>query len=389
MSNTCLINDLIPEVKINGVTLSTAGSPELIFRPESGTYSLANPEQVSTQISIETSIQERITQSNTSWYRQSNILNFLRYRVLICLGEKNPSNLDFITQRFNEYHDLSGSFENAAGETIALTPDEYFLPSVMAQLGRTRATLNGQEYVLPRGYQLTNVPNQGIAYRPYQTTYPELYTHHDRAIGDLSGFETYSDRREPISQITDEMEDVILYDKPLSDILPRGSDGEIISRNLRETIPPAADRPETTILFEEVPLPDFSFIIGPDSNISYRSNEIEHLSLYAFVYLDYNAFLAQFDFPPDDVTRRVTLVTGVGKNNSATLIGNKFVFDPNTPTEYSKPKIPTDVIEAPDALLLRDLRRESFPQVSFVSLPKTLMRTQVFIRYQIANAIAS
>ena len=65
MANPCLVNSLIPEVKIDGVTLSTAGNPELIFRPESGTYSLANPDQVSTQISIKTSIQEMITQSNT------------------------------------------------------------------------------------------------------------------------------------------------------------------------------------------------------------------------------------------------------------------------------------------------------------------------------------
>ena len=84
------------------------------------------------------------------------------------------------------------------------------------------------------------------------------------------------------------------------------------------------------------------------------------------MYLDYSAFLAQFNFPNDDFTRRITLVTGVGKNNSATLIGDKFIFDPNTPTEYYKPKIPIDVLESPDVMLLTDLRRESFPQVSFV-----------------------
>ena len=259
------------------MTLSTAGNPELVFRPESGTYSLANPDQVSTQISIETSIQERITQSNTSWYRQSNILNFLRYRVLVCLGDKNPSNLDFITQRFNEYRDLSGSFENAAGDLRTITPEAYFHYSVFNKMERTTTQLNGQEYISPSGYPLLTVPaptplGQNI-YRPYQTTYPELYTHHNREIGDLSGFETYSNIAHPFSQITDQMEDIILYDKPLSDILPRNADGDIVSRNLRETIPASADRAETTVVFEEVPLPGFSFIIGPDTNISYSSNE--------------------------------------------------------------------------------------------------------------------
>ena len=178
MSTSCLINSLIPEVKINGVTLSTVGNEGLIFRPETGTYSLETPELSTTKISIETSIQERITQSNMSWYRQNNILNFLRYRVLVCLGDRNPSNLDFITQRFNEYHELSGSFVDAAGQPITMDPQRYFTTSVFRKLGQTRTNLNGQQYTLPSGFALVNTAqeqaaNYGFIYRPYQTSDPE------------------------------------------------------------------------------------------------------------------------------------------------------------------------------------------------------------------------
>ena len=117
MSNACLINSLIPEIKINSVTLSTLGSDELLFVSGSGTFSLDAPELATTRISINTSLQERISQSSTAWYRQGDILQFLRYRVLVCLGDRNPSNLDFITQRFNEYHQLSGTFIVDGNET--------------------------------------------------------------------------------------------------------------------------------------------------------------------------------------------------------------------------------------------------------------------------------
>ena len=384
MSTSCLINSLIPEVKINGVTLSTVGNEGLIFRPETGTYSLETPELSTTKISIETSIQERITQSNISWYRQNNILNFLRYRVLVCLGDRNPSNLDFITQRFNEYHELSGSFVDAAGQPITMDPQRYFTTSVFRKLGQTRTNLNGQQYTLPSGFALVNTAreqaaNYGFIYRPYQTSDPDIFVNQGRREGDQAGFETYAMPGDDAgrNEIEALMADVVLYDKPLSQILPRDNRGDVVSRDIRQTLPANNERPQTTIVFEEIPLPEFSFDIGPDTDVSYPLNEIKHLSVYAFVYLDYSEFLRQYNFPPDETTNRLTLITGVGKNSSATLIGNKFVYEPNTATQFRKPKIPTAIIPEPDVSLLRDARRTKLDP-SLISLYQQDLSTIVY-----------
>ena len=358
MSNACLINSLIPEIKINSVTLSTLGSDELLFVSGSGTFSLDAPELATTRISVNTSLQERISQSSTAWYRQGNILQFLRYRVLVCLGDRNPSNLDFITQRFNEYHQLSGTFIVDGNETN-ITTDKYYDFAVFSQMMRIRTDLNGQEYISPDGYDLLSDRTNVFTYRPYQTTDPTNYLGRERVPGEKPGFYTYAAMAEAGNPIAPKLAEIVLYDKPLSEILPRDSSGEIIKRDIVETLPASQNRRETKVVFEEVPLPEFSFDIGSLTNVSYKSSEINHLSVYGFVYVDYKAFLEAYNFLPDNTTRRITLLTGVGKNTSATLIGDKFIFEPNTPQDFKKPKIPIDIIDSPDVQLLRDLRRQT------------------------------
>jgi hypothetical protein len=77
MATRCLVGDIFPEIKFDNITLRTVGNPELRFISGSGYGNLAsleNPEEISTQISINCSLREQISAAAHPWYQQGDIL---------------------------------------------------------------------------------------------------------------------------------------------------------------------------------------------------------------------------------------------------------------------------------------------------------------------------
>lgn len=352
MATRCLVGDAFPKVVIGNVTLRTIGDPELRFVPESGVYSLENPDEVSTQISINYSLREQVSNLAHRWYQDPEVLDFLRIRVIACLGEKNPTGLDFISQRFNEYSHLSSSLET--GES--LVGPSLYVQNVYDSLVYMVQNINGQEYVLNNGQHLLRATPDQYAnlYRPYDS--------HDPSIFMPNGIRSYGDTLDPRAQVLD---DIILADNPLSALMPRDENGEIRRRQITNVAPSRDSGELDTLVFEEVYLPPLEMIIGPDTDVGHRSNTLEHLSLYAFVYLDYDAFLEHYNFEPDNNILHTTLITGTGQATSATLIGNQYVYEDLTVNTSRFPqRVLTEVNNSPDQSLLQDLRLRNFPDYS-------------------------
>jgi hypothetical protein len=352
MATRCLVGDAFPRVVIQNATLRTTGDPQLRFVPETGVYSLENPDEISTQISINYSLREQVSNLAHRWYQDPEVLDFLRIRVITCLSEKNPTGLDFISQRFNEYSDLSGSLES--GDEL-IGPSLY-VQNVYESLVYIRQDINGQQYDLNNGQHLLRSPSNraGDIYRPYDSQDPSMFM--------PNGIRSYGDTLDPRAEL---LSDIVLSDQPLSALMPRDENGEIRRRQITNVIPSSDSGDLDTLVFEEVYLPSLDMVIGPDTDVGYRSNNIEHLSLYAFVYLDYDAFLQHYNFEPDNNILHTTLITGTGQATSVTLIGDQYVYEDLTVENSRFPqRVLAEINSSPDSSLLQDLRLRNFPDYS-------------------------
>tara|TARA_Y100000592_G_scaffold78846_1_gene124141 strand:+ start:37261 stop:41229 length:3969 start_codon:yes stop_codon:yes gene_type:complete len=352
MATRCLVGDAFPQVIIGNVTLRTTGNPELRFVPETGVYSLENPDEVSTQISINYSLREQVSNLAHRWYQDPEVLNFLRIRVITCLGEKNPTGLDFVSQRFNEYSNLSSSLET--GEEIVGT--SLYVQNVYESLVNQVQSINGQQYDLNNGQHLMRSPSNrgGSLYRPYDSQDPSVFI--------PNGIRGYDDTLDPRAEV---LNDIVLFDQPLSNLIPRDENGEIRRRQITNVVPSDESSDLDTLVFEEVYLPSIEMIIGPDTDVGHRNNNIEHLSLYAFVYLDYDAFLQNYNFEPDNNILHTTLITGTGRATSATLIGDHYIYEDLTiETSRFPQRVLLEVVDSPDRIILQDLRFSNFPDYS-------------------------
>lgn len=363
MANPCNPPDLkniFADVGFDRVTLSTVETvdPDRIENenhPE-GPISL---EDLTTQVSINCYIRERVSAQSAAWYQQGDILNYLRLRVLVCVGDRNPPGLDYITQRFNEYQDLQGKFIKNGNE-YSLSPTRFIQRGVLPPLRRVGSqTVNGQTVRLVNNSFLLATKSGTGFYMPYQSADPTTFLRNDQ--DEKQGYQIYGSRLG--------LSDLIVYDMPLADILPQRlnpdtQENEVISRSIRETTPANEDTgTPTMMLFEQSPVKPIQFRMGPGTDIGYTydilqnaENILDHLSLYGFVYLDYTSYQEAYGLPNDGGANRLSLETGTGQTTAITLIGDKYIYTPITPEKGIVPRRIDDILDAPDVAILQDLR---------------------------------
>jgi hypothetical protein len=413
MADCSAVLDAMPEVSINSITLATAGDPQVrsgeLRRTEFGSYSLTDEDQATTAISIRCSLQEQVSQESAQWYQQSNMIDFLRMRVVVCMNEtefeegviefpqvRNAPSLDYITQRLNEYGETGGEFtELAYGDnfgginipgagnrrgSLIISPRHY-LRLIMKSLnfGDTRQNAqvtaigggqvsSGTMFPTPRSNWLLRAgTGEGYesltdTYKPYDSSAASIFFNVDNA-----SIMAYRTRYEGSPSIVNKLGDLVLFDKNVRSLLPSDDSGNIISRRIQRTSPPTGDETSSTLVYEDIPVPPIEFTIGPESDIGYLNAQLEHLSVYAYVYLDYDGFLESLglDLNPNQVD--TSFITGAGNYSSATVLGNKYIYTP-LPTEgptvsnlIENSRILEKVSESPDRDILQDIRRQNLP----------------------------
>ena len=376
----CTPNDLsniFADVGFDRVTLSTVESVDPA-RVENENHPDGKIElkDLTTQVSINCHLRERVNADAASWYRQGDILNYLRLRVLVCVADKNPAGLDYISQRFNEYQELQGKFVRNGEENI-VAPETFVDRSVSPNLVRSTQQLNGENITLRNNsYILDNQSETGL-YMPYQSADPTIFLKDNVDV--KTGYEAYkpgSDHRGSRTRARARLRDIIVFDKTLAEVLPQRinpetGEFEVVSRSVRSTIPAneALGRP-TTILFEQSPLLPIEFRIGPDTDIDYilgdsfSEGTLDQLSLYGFVYLDYKSYQEDNGVENGQGSEKITLETGVGKTTYLNLIGKKYVYENLTQDTENNPRKLLQILEAPDAGILQDLRLGRAPRFS-------------------------
>jgi len=375
------LDNIFADVGFDRVTLSTVENvdPARIGNPdhEDGPIAL---EDLTTQVSINCYIRERVSAEAASWYQQGDILNFLRLRVLTCVSDQNPAGLDFISQRFNEYQNFHGKFLRE-GEETRVSPKNFIEGAVQPYLAPLRQNINGETIALGNHtYLLDNLGETSI-YMPYQSADPTAFLRNRPGV--KQGFEIYKYPGAPgqpqlIRQTLCHLRDIIVYDKPLSDILPQRlnpdtQEMEVVSRSLRETIPANSHTGQPMMaLFEQAPVLPIEFRLGPGTDIEYTSrqstNTLEHLSLYGFVYLDYTSYREHYNLPPGEGPNQLNLETGTGQSTNITLLGKKYQYREITKETPKTPRNLVSILDAPDASILQDVRIGKTPYLSAASL---------------------
>ncbi len=413
MADCSAVLNAMPEVSINSVTLATAGDPQersgALRQTEFGAYSIEDESQITTAVSIRCSLQEQVSQDAAQWYQQSNMVSFLRMRAIICMNEsqfqedelqfpqrRNAPSLDYITQRFNEYNKTGGEFtELAYGDLfggvdvpgagnrrgILRIPPKPYLRTIMKSLNfgdtiqrtQVRALGGGQvssgtQFLTPRSNWLLRAgtgdryESMDGTYKPYDSSAASMFFNE----GDASVM-AYRTRYEGSRSVINKFGDLVLFDKNVRSLLPSDDSGNIISRRIQRTSPPVSDEESSTLVYEDIPLPPIEFTIGPESDIGYLSTQLEHLSIYAYVYLDYDGFLESLGLDPDPNQVNTSFTTGAGNYSSVTVLGNKYIYTP-LPTEgpsvqhlIENSRILEEVSESPDRDILQDIRRQNLP----------------------------
>ena len=305
------LNNIFAEVGFDRVTLSTVENVDpagLNIEHQHGSDP-GNPppggeielQDLTTQVSINCYLRERVSADAASWYQRGDILNYLRLRVLVCVADKNPAGLDYISQRFNEYQDLQGKFVRNGVESV-VPPRTFINRSVTPNLVGSRQQLNGEMITLRNNDYILAAQGDTGLYMPYQSADPTLFLRNN--VGDKPGYEAYkpSSVRRGARQTRTKLRDIIVFDKTLADVLPQRinpetGEFEVISRSIRSTTPANEElgRP-TMVLFEQAPLLPIGFRLGPDTDIEYILGDsfsrgtLDQLSIYGFVYLDYKSY---------------------------------------------------------------------------------------------------
>jgi|TARA_R110000824_G_scaffold125178_14_gene284160 hypothetical protein len=381
MAHICNVEDLgsiFAKVGFDRVTLSTVENvdPELINQ---GEISL---DDLTTQVSINCYLREQVSADAASWYQRGDILNYLRLRVLVCVGDRNPAGLDFISQRFNEYQNLQGQFVVNA-EPREVSPRQFIDLAVRPELRPKGQIVDGQQTILPNNEYLLMTREETRLYMPYQSADPTLFLRAAQAT--RPGFEAYVPsplNMNPAGRVMrGRLSDIIVYDKTLADILPKRINPEtqqyeVAGRSVRETIPAnEITKTPMMVLFEQAPVLPIEFKLGPGTDIDYNLNNYMHtrtldqLSIYGFVYLDYTSYQEDHELPPEGGSNKYTLETGVGKSTYLNLIGKKYQYEPITSESGNTPRRLTNILTAPDAAILQDLRLGKSPYFSSGSSP--------------------
>ena len=373
---TCNVLDIFPTIKFSSVKLQT-------------TAAMQDAEVISgSTITIRYGLEESIRSAEANqWFQNIDILQCINVRFVVCTSPKNGGNLDYISQRYNEFlahrgrFSLDGENKIEPSRFVSITREKLDLPRYISY------QVNGVQGTLGPGAYLTTPapPGVGRLYTPFQSSDSSQsgFFRNDQQIENTlfpksggpaplpKNAVSYASKleNEPDQTEFNNFKDLIIYDQPLYDLLPKIKNDQneyvLPKRTLRETRL-SADGEQTVFVYDDVPMPPLNIQVGNaqkqigSSDIGFYLEEYEHLSVYAFVYLDQDKFISrfpdQFEVPPVDNSRYNSLVTGMTTISSISLMGNKLEFEPLTEATPLVGRRVRSVLNSPDKDILHDLR---------------------------------
>ena len=231
-------------------------------------------------------------QEFTRWYNTPDYLSNIRIRVIGCFSNRNSFDLDFISQRMNEYQAGLASYNDENAEID-------FYSNLRRSLGDDSNLLS------PIG--------------PFGSE--EL----------LESFKNNSDRIFYSPNSFSPLSDVVVYDIPLNDALRRSPDGSVM---LGEELSPVAKN-NAAVDAEALPryvnqkilLNPITFRFG--KNETYTDTSLQNIRFYAFTYMDYDAFMSNRNIRTNSGTARIEkplVSTGLGFVSPGIFKGEQNVF---------------------------------------------------------------
>ena len=293
--------------------------------------------------SVESSLTEALVDSAvrsnsfSRWYENSDYTDNLRIRFIICFGGQGLE-LDYISQRMNEYQSDLMSLRGASGAT------EFF-----AQLIRN---LNRQDFglVSPVG----PFGNKDIVKKLKTTNKDKVY---------------YSD--------TSSNQGIVLCDAPINQFLKRDKNGKPLKNKKttptqKNTLAPNSDSLQSYVT-QTLPLNPVVIKIG--KNEEYTNTDLSRIRVYSFTYFDNAAYLEDLGIPEIN-SRNVetTLVeSGMGFITKLVCRGGNFSFEQQQRTNF----VGQDIVEQetinPDISKLTDSR--TYQTLKMADIKRELNRT--------------
>ena len=296
------VSDFAPATRVNSIFLIPDGSP---INSENHT------------LSVNLSLEESITgRDAVSWTEEPENFQHFRFRLVACTRNEFPgglesnvhslaSSLDFIAQRFNEYNTLIG-----AG--IDMSPETY-----ISELNEVLKT-NGDRLMNDNGFPGLGILPGSKLRGLYQGRHMPFNSFH----GDLP----HAAPNENCRFYTHDLKSVLVYDRPVIEMLPPLEGGRLSPQNIEEVRTVDANS-EQTFVYRKIDLDPVIVHMGPTFQIKEILN---HLSVYAFVYFDYASYvqgLEGVDIEDGRINVPV-IVHGMGNISTATVIGEKTIFEP-------------------------------------------------------------
>ena len=315
MANICEIRDISPKIEIEQVTLE---------RPRDSGPDI---------ITVEGNFQEVVTsEASRRWYEDSDYLNYMRLRVVFSFSPEQTKGLYYLKDAFNAYLSLSKPPITTAFGLIGGDPEPQ--PYTAEQF----ATHIEGEYLSEFPTPLSHLLNDGgHPHSPFQTS--------AGLIPNEAGF--YFPNR---NQAAPEYNNLAYFDKAIVDILPRDLlDPDQPRRSVLEPDPSRSRSTgdEAIYLTDSVEITPIVLSL-PEDDLGVPIDAGGHLSLHAFVYLDYERFLRDIGLPTEQYP--IAINTGMGPVMCVTPIGTGYDFRDITVTEEDPlaPGGPVRVVADPD-----------------------------------------
>ncbi len=305
----CSVNSIAPQIDINKVTLESPRGD--------------NPEN-EVIITLDTSVVEEITgRAAARWFEESGYSEFLRIRTVYSFNSGLSAGLDYAKQRFNQYMNLSKPINTQDGELNV--NDFIFLTYI-------RMADEGQ--LLSNSY-LSEVPQEWITMVDGEQVVRPIVLQNEEFLANPENSPFYSRTNigaiEESSRVNGTQGGVMkanawrgLYyqDFSLSDMVEKSDlPGNRTGYNTQ------TENGENGILKERVFLKQLQ-IKTNDLGRNTTDGNINHLSIYCYLYLDVEEFYRSLsvDLPEDTIYE--ALSTGMGEISSATVIGDYLEYTP-------------------------------------------------------------
>ena len=305
----------------NQVGLATSIAPSLVF--EGVTLEKPAVEEIDASVVIDLSFSEGIASPDAlRWYDNADYTQYLRIRVVGCFGKENSQELDFISQRFNDY---SSDLMNTQGV-------EGVAPFIRALIDSTDPAM---------------VTNNGgsLISEAFKTTVTA-------AIGPLGPLDVQQLNLEMKNGDTkvnfcgennSSFANLIVYDAPIEDLFQMEMDENGRQKQIRQitpqtvTVSAAGDTTQTYVTEKAFLKPVVLDIDAEEiqrEQLNSRDQRkmnlriTDHLSLYAFMYFDYEEFFEGHNVG-EDLSPQIDMTgleAGMGFMNASTFVGSETTY---------------------------------------------------------------